>query len=104
MKNIVFNKYYRRLRKGTFKDLEISKFMEVYTVFKRLKMQYRFLQIANFLEKTYIPVIEIPIFRFLSKLLDFIKWKLHDLFMLLINGRTFNLFGVTIFCGRQRFW
>lgn len=29
------------------------------------------------------------------------RWELYDLLMFLINGRQFNLFGVTIFCGRQ---
>lgn len=100
-KNVVLNKYYRNLRNNVFEDLEITEFLEVYTKFKRLKMQYRFLQIANLLEKINIPTVEIPIFGFFIKLINFIRWKLYDLFMLLINGRQFNLFGVTIFCGRQ---
>lgn len=100
-KNVVLNRYYRNLRNNVFEDLEITEFLEVYTKFKRLKMQYKFLQIANVLEKISIPTVEIPIFRFFIKLINFIRWKLYDLFMLLINGRQFNLFGVTIFCGRQ---
>lgn len=100
-KNVVLNRYYRNLRNNVFEDLEITEFLEVYTKFKRLKMQYKFLQIANVLEKISIPTVEIPIFRFFVKLINFIRWKLYDLFMLLINGRQFNLFGVTIFCGRQ---
>ena len=59
------------------------------------------MKIANFLERRNIPKVEVLILKFLFKLLDFIRWKLYDLLMLLINGRQFNLFGVTIFCGRQ---
>ena len=100
-RNIILNKYYKKLRNNIFNDLEINEFIEIYTKFKRLKIQYKFLQIANFLEKINIPILEIPIFRFFMKLINFIRWKLYDLFIFLINGRTFNLFGVTIFCGRQ---
>lgn len=102
-KNVIFNKYYKHLRNNVFNDLELSEFLEVYTKFKRLKVQYKFLKIANFLEKRNIPKSEIPILCFVLKLLDFIRWKLYDLFMLLINGRQFNLFGVTIFCRSSRF-
>ena len=100
-KNIVFNKYYRRLRRDVFPDLPLNEFMEVYANFKRLRIQYKLLKIANFLERRNIPKVEVLILKFLFKLLDFIRWKLYDLLMLLINGRQFNLFGVTIFCGRQ---
>lgn len=100
-KNIIFNKYYRKLRNNVFQDLELNEFMEVYSKFKRLKIQYRILQIANFLEKLIIPKLEVIFFRFIFKLIDFMRWKFYDLCMFLINGRTFNLFGVTIFCGRQ---
>lgn len=100
-KTIILNKYYRHLRNNIFKDLEISEFIEVYTKFKRLNLQYKFLQTANFLENINIPNIDISIFGFFIKLINFIRWKLYDLFIFLINGRTFNLFGVTIFCGRQ---
>ena len=99
--NINLNKYYKKLRLEIFKDLPISEFIEIYTRFKRLKMQYKFLKIANYLEQIKISNIEIPIFGFIIKLMDFIRWKIYDLFMLLINGRTFNLFGVSIYCGRQ---
>ena len=100
-KNIVFNKYYRRLRRDVFPDLPLNEFKEVYANFKRLRIQYKLLKIANFLERRNIPKVEVLILKFLFKLLDFIRWKLYDLLMLLINGRQFNLFGVTIFCGRQ---
>ncbi len=99
--NINLNKYYKKLRLEIFKDLSISEFIEIYTRFKRLKMQYKFLKIANYLEQIKIPNIEVPIIRFTLKLINFIRWKIYDLLMLLINGRTFNLFGVSIFCGRQ---
>lgn len=100
-KNIVLNKYYRDLRKNVFNDLEMQEFIQVYTKYKRLKFQYRLLQITNCLEKIEIPKVEIPIFRFIFKLIDFIHWKLYDFLMLLINGRVFNLYGVTCYCGRQ---
>ena len=100
-KNIILNKYYKNLKNNIFNNLEMSEFIEVYTKFNRLKIQYKFLQIANFLENINIPKIDIPFIQFISKLINFIRWKLYDLFMLLINGRQFNLFGVTIFCGRQ---
>ena len=32
---------------------------------------------------------------------DFLRWKFIDFLYFLINGRRFNLFGVTIFCGEQ---
>lgn len=100
-KNIIFNKYYRNLRNNIFDRLEFNEFMEVYSKFKRLNFQYKLLKICNNLESYDIPVIEIPILRFLSKLLDFMRWKFYDFLMLLINGRKFDLYGLTIFCGRQ---
>lgn len=100
-KNIILNKYYKNLRNNIFNNLEMPEFIEVYTKFKRLKIQYSFLQIANFLENINIPNIDIPFLQFLLKLINFIRWKLYDLFLLFINGKQFNLFGVTIFCGRQ---
>ena len=103
-KNIIFNKYYRNLRQNVFSKLDMKEFTKVYAKFKRLSIQYRLLKIATFLEKLHIPKVEILLFRFIFKLIDFIRWKVFDLIMLIINGRQFNLFGVTIFCGRQRFW
>lgn len=100
-KNVVFNKYYRNLRENIFDKLEFNEFMEVFAKFKRLNFQYKLLQICKKLELYKIPVIEFPILRFLSKLLDFLRWKTFDFLMLLINGRKFNLYGLTIFCGRQ---
>ena len=100
-KNIIFNKYYRNLRNNIFDKLEFNEFMEVYAKFKRLNFQYNLLKICNKLESYDIPVIEIPVLRFFSKLLDFMRWKFYDFLMLLINGRKFDLYGLTIFCGRQ---
>ena len=100
-KNIIFNKYYRNLRNNIFDRLEFNEFMEVYAKFKRLNFQYNLLKICNKLESYDIPVIEIPVLRFFSKLLDFMRWKFYDFLMLLINGRKFDLYGLTIFCGRQ---
>ena len=100
-KNIIFNKYYRNLRNNIFDRLEFNEFMEVYAKFKKLNFQYKLLKICNKLESYDIPVIEIPVLRFFSKLLDFMRWKFYDFLMLLINGRKFDLYGLTIFCGRQ---
>lgn len=100
-KNIIFNKYYRDLRTNIFDKLDFNEFMEVYAKFKRLDFQYKLLKICNKLESYDIPVIEIPVLRFFSKLLDFMRWKFYDFLMLLINGRKFDLYGLTIFCGRQ---
>lgn len=96
----IYNKYYRKLRQE-FYYLELKEFLEVYNLHKRLNIQYKLLKISNFLEKLDIKYINIPILYFLSKLLDFIRWKVYDFCMLMINGKQFNLFGVTIFCGRQ---
>lgn len=100
-KSKVFNKYYRDLRTNVFSDLDLPEFAEVFQKFSKLSMQYHFLQIANFLEKLYIPKFNFPIIKFLFMLLDLIRWKVQDFFIRLINGRTFNLYGVTCYCGRQ---
>ena len=96
----IFNKYYRNLR-SYFCDLEIKEFIEVWNKFRKLNLQYHFLKIANFFERLNIKIIEVPILRFLTMFLDFIRWKIYDLFLSLINGKKFNLYGVTCYCGRQ---
>lgn len=96
----VFNKYYKGLR-SYFARLEMKEFAEVWQKFSRLSMQYKFLKMANFLEKIDIKKSELPILKFITMLLDFIRWKIYDFLILLINGRTFNLYGVTCYCGRQ---
>ena len=100
MKKNFLNKCYRNLRKE-YAELELQEFMEFYTKYKRLSFQYRLLCIANYIEKWHVPVIEIPILRFLSMLLDLLRWKFYDMLLLIINGKTFNLYGVTCYCGRQ---
>ena len=40
-KNIVFNKYYKKLRNNVFNDIDINEFMEIWTKFKRLKFQMK---------------------------------------------------------------
>lgn len=90
MKNIVLNKYYRKLRKNVFSDLPIDEFMEVFRKFKKLKFDYRLLKICNFLEKIKIPRIEIPLLRFLSMLLDLIRWAIYDILFMIINGKIFK--------------
>ena len=101
-KNIIFNKYYRNLRTNVFDTLEFNEFMEVYSKFKKLNFQYKLLKICNKLESYNLPVIQIPLLKFFTKLLDFMRWKFYDFLMSLINGKLFNLYGVTCYCGRQR--
>lgn len=85
----------------TFGILTIEDTEKVIDNWKRLEKQYKLLQIAKKIEEINIPVINIIFFRFLSMFFDFIRWKIYDLIILLINGRKFNLYGVTCFCGRQ---
>ena len=79
-------------------DFEFSYVLDNY---KRLRRQYHILCIANKLKRINIKNINFPIFRFFSKLADFFRWKLVDICYILVNGKEFNLYGVTIFCGRQ---
>ena len=91
MKNIILNKYYKKLRKNVFPNLSIDEFMEVFKKFKKLKFDYRLLTICNFIEKIKIPRIEIPILRFLSMCLDMIRWFIYDILFAIINGKIFAL-------------
>ena len=100
-KNQVLNKYYRNLRDNVFSDLPIEEFMEVYYKFKKLRLDYHLLKICNFIERIKIPRIEIPILRFFSMLIDLIRWGIYDLIYLIINGKVFKPYGLTVFCGRQ---
>lgn len=65
-KNIVFNKYYRNLRQNVFPKLEMSEFLEVYTKYKRLRIQYQLLKVAQFLENLTIPYVDLPLVRNLN--------------------------------------
>ncbi len=100
-KNQVLNKYYRNLRENVFSDLPIEEFMEVYYKFKKLRVDYYLLKICNFIERIKIPRIELPILRFFSMLIDLIRWGIYDLIYLIINGKVFKPYGLTVFCGRQ---
>ena len=97
----IYNKYYRKLRQENI-NMELKDFMKLWANYKRLNIQYKILCFANFLEKLDIAIIEFPILRFLSMLVDFIRWKLYDLLLSIINGRTFNLYGVSCFCRSSR--
>lgn len=96
----IYNKYYRKMRQENI-DMEIKDFMKLWTNYKRLTIQYKILCVAHLLEKLNMPIIEIPFLRFLTMILDFIRWKIYDLLITIINGRTFNLYGVSCYCGRQ---
>lgn len=100
-KNITLNKYYRNLRKNVFSDLSIEEFTEVFCKFKKLKFDYKLLQICKKIEKIKIPRIEIPILRFFSMLIDLIRWLVYDLLWTIINGKVFKPYGLTCFVGRQ---
>lgn len=100
-KNMVFNKYYRHLRKDIFSDLTVEDFMEVFEKFKKLKFDYKLLKICNKIERINIPRIEIPILRFFSMLLDLLRWLVYDLLYTIINGKVFKPYGLTCFVGRQ---
>lgn len=100
-KNITLNKYYRHLRNDVFQNLSIEEFGEVFEKFKKLKFDYKLLQICNKIEKIKIPRIEVPIFRFISMFVDFIRWLVYDLLWTIINGKIFKPYGLTCFVGRQ---
>ena len=89
-KNIIFNKYYRHLRKNVFADVEMPEFLQIFNKFLRLSRQYRLLQFAEFLEKIHIPKSEIPFIRFIFMFLDFLRWKIYDLCLTIINGKIFK--------------
>lgn len=93
-------KEYEKIR-NNFSELNEFEFSYVLENYKRLKFQYRCLQICNKLEKINIHKSEVFLLKFFFKLVDFIRWKFYDLFYLLIIGKKFNLYGVTCFCGRQ---
>lgn len=101
MKNIVLNKYYRKLRKDIFSDLPIEEFTEVFEKFKKLSIDYKLLKVCQYIENIKIQRVEFPILRFLSMLLDLIRWAIYDMLFTIINGRVFKPYGLTIFCGRQ---
>ena len=84
-----------------FDDLNEFEFSYIWDNYKRLAKQYKILSLANRLENIHIKYINIPILQFFSKLVDFLRWKLVDLCYYLIIGKQFNLYGVTMFCGRQ---
>lgn len=100
-KNITLNKYYRNLRKNVFSDLSIEEFTEVFCKFKKLKFDYKLLQICKKIEKIKIPRIEIPVLRFFSMLIDLMRWLVYDLLWTIINGKVFKPYGLTCFVGRQ---
>ena len=100
-KDITMNKYYKHLRKDIFSNLSIEEFMDVFEKFKKLKFDYKLLQICNKIEKIKIPRIEVPIFRFISMFVDFIRWLVYDLLWTIINGKIFKPYGLTCFVGRQ---
>lgn len=100
-KGIVLDKKYKELKNKVFPNLDTQEFLEVYAKFKKLNTQYKLLGISRFLEKLYIPKLQVLFLRFLSMFCDFIRWKIYDIVMFFIVGKTFDLYGVTCYCGRQ---
>ena len=103
-KDISLNKYYRNLRKNVFSDLPLEEFVEIFEKFKKLKFDYRLLQICNKIEKIKISRIEIPILRFFSMLIDLLRWLVYDLLWTIINGKVFKPYGLTCFVRSSRWW
>lgn len=101
-KNITLNKYYRDLKKNSFSELKIDEYIEVFEKFKKLKFDYKLLQVCNMIEKIKIPHIEIPILRFLSMILDLIRWLVYDLLWTVINGKVFKPYRFDLFCWSTR--
>lgn len=97
----IYNKYYRNLREY-FQELEMKEFIEIWNKFSKLSLQYKFLKIANLFERLNIKTIDVPILKFITMFIDFTRWKIYDFFLFLINGRKFNLYGVTCFCRKTR--
>lgn len=93
-------KEYRNLR-DNFIDLNDFEFSYVYENYKRLKRQYKILQICNKLEKIRIHKSEVFLLKFFFKLIDFLRWLLFDFFWYLCNGKFFKPYGLTVFVGRQ---
>lgn len=101
MENLLFKSFeYKHLRLQ-YPEYEEFHFLDIWDLHKKFKRQLRIFKLAQKIEKIKIPLIDIFLIRFFCKLLDFFHWKLYDFLILLISGRKFELFGVTVFCGRQ---
>lgn len=87
--------------RSEFVDLNDFEFSYIWDNYKRLSKQYKIFSFANRLKIKNIKYFNIPILHFFSKFVDFLRWKLVDLCYYLIIGKQFNLYGVTMFCGRQ---
>lgn len=88
--NFIFNKYYKHLRFDVFKDLGMSEFTKVWINYKRLKFQYRLMQICEFIEKLNMPKSQVIFLHFFLNLFDFLRWKIYDFIWLIANGKSFT--------------
>lgn len=95
------NKELMKIRKDITKFLTEEETEEICDKYLNLKKQYKLLQIAKRLEHVKIPKIDIFFLRFITMFLDFLHWKIYDFIILLIEGKKFNFYGVTCFCGKQ---
>lgn len=91
---------FKKLRED-FYFLNDFEFSYVWENYLNLRRQYKYLQICNKLEKLRIHKSDVFLLHFFLKLVDFIRWKLFDLFWFLCNGTFFKPFGLTVFVGRQ---
>lgn len=98
--NFCKKKEYVKLRLE-YSGMELEEFEEIADKYHRLKIQFYAYKFADKLASFNIPKIEIIFLRFLSMLIDFIRWKIYDIIILLIEGKKFSLYGVSCYCGRQ---
>ena len=95
-----FMREYEILREK-FIDLNEFEFSYVWDNYRRLKRHYKIIKTCQFLERIKIPIVKIPIFNFFFKVIDFLRYVIHDCLMAIVNGKQFKFYGLTVFCGRQ---
>ena len=98
---ILKDKELMKIRQNISEQLTEDETIEICEKYKKLKKQYTLLKISKKLERIKIPKIDIIFLRFITMFLDFIHWKIYDLIILLIQGKKFNFYGVTCFCGKH---
>ena len=98
---ILKDKELMKIRQNIIEQLTEDETIEICEKYKKLKKQYMLLKISKKFERIKIPKIDIIFLRFITMFLDFIHWKIYDLIILLIQGKKFNFYGVTCFCGKQ---
>lgn len=100
-RDLMNDRDFKKVRLDIYTDFSEEDCQELYSKLIKLRRQYKLFKISKFIENIYIPVINIFFIHFIFMLLDFLRWKFYDLLIFLINGKKFNFFGVSCFCGRQ---